>query len=218
MSHRKDHGLEHPALLPSHLDLVPWNKQRRVHESKEEHAGQIQTLRTDSKRQHVVVVRQPPHLAALHSPFRSTERHSRAMDLCQREPTASEADSCSDKKPQAKKADREDRRKHEGVLVNPGLEIHCCPALRRLLPSLQLRPPSFLSGGDLPASCCRNGVLHWSRASYFRCPRCWLRSLSSLRPSNPLRLRHFPPRSCRNYSPRLASVGVIAPAVRLAKN
>ena len=72
--HREDQGLEHPALLPSHLDLAPWNKQWRVHEPKKEHAGQIQTLGTGSNRQHVVVVRQPPHLSALHSPFRPIER------------------------------------------------------------------------------------------------------------------------------------------------
>src|ERR1019366_3576110 len=96
MPHREYHVLEHPALLPSHLDLAPWNKQRRVHEPKKEHARQIQTLGTGSKRQHVVVVRQPPHLSALHSPFRPIERHPCAIEFRQREPAANEADSCSD--------------------------------------------------------------------------------------------------------------------------
>jgi len=126
MSHCECHVLEEPALLPSHPDLAPWNKQWRVHEPEKEHAGQIQTLRTDSKRQHVIVVRQPPHLTALHSPFRPAEWHPRAIDLRQREPTANEAENCTDQKPQEKKVDRKDRRKHGGMLVNPVLEIHAC--------------------------------------------------------------------------------------------
>jgi len=72
---------------------------------------------------HVVVVRQPPHLTALHSPFRSIERQPRAIDLRQREPAANEADNRPDKKPQREKVDREDRRKRRGVLVSPVLEI-----------------------------------------------------------------------------------------------
>jgi hypothetical protein len=126
ISQREGHVLEHPALAPSHLDLAPRNEQRRVHESKEEHAGQIQTLRTDSNCQHVVVVRQTLHLSALHSPFRPIERHPRAIDLRQRAPTANEADYCADQKPQREKVDREDRSKNGGMLVNPVLEIHAC--------------------------------------------------------------------------------------------
>jgi len=92
MSYREGHVLNEPALALPHLDLTPWNEQWWVHEPKQEHAGQIQTLLTDSKRQDVVVVRQPPHLSALPSPFHTIEWHPCAIDLRQREPAADEAD------------------------------------------------------------------------------------------------------------------------------
>lgn len=126
MSHSEDHVLEHPALAPANLDLDPRNKQRRVHEPKNKHAGQIQALLTDSNRQDVVVVRQPPHLSTLHSPFRSIERYVSAIDLRQREPAAYDADGRADQKPQKEKINREDRRKRRGMLVNQPLEIHAC--------------------------------------------------------------------------------------------
>jgi type IV secretory pathway VirB6-like protein len=97
-----------------------------VHEPKKEHAGQVQTLRTDSNRYDVVVIRQPPHLSTLHSPFRSIERYLRAIDLRQREPAADNADGRTDQKPQTEKVDRKDRQKRKGVLVNQLLEIHSC--------------------------------------------------------------------------------------------
>src|SRR5580700_7806642 len=78
------------------------------------------------KRQDVVVIRQPPHLSALHSPFRSIERHPRAISLRQREPPTDVADDSTDQKPQEKKVDRKERHKHGGMLVNQALEIHAC--------------------------------------------------------------------------------------------
>jgi hypothetical protein len=97
-----------------------------VHEPKKEHAGQIQTLRTDSNRQDMVVVRQPPHPSTLHSPFRSIKLHLGAIDLRQREPTADDAEGRADQQPQAEKVDREDGSKRSGMLVKQPLEIHPC--------------------------------------------------------------------------------------------
>jgi hypothetical protein len=114
MSHREDHVLEHPALAPSHLDLVPWNKQWRVHEPKKKHAGQIQTLLTNPKRQYVAVVRPPPHPSALHPPIRSMEGRPRAIGPCQREPAAHKADDRANQKPHREKLYREDPGKHGG--------------------------------------------------------------------------------------------------------
>jgi hypothetical protein len=51
-------------------------------------------------------------------------KHPRAIDLRQREPATNDADYRADQKPQTEKVDREDRRKHGGMLVNPVLEIH----------------------------------------------------------------------------------------------
>src|SRR5450759_3661774 len=119
--HREGHVLEHPALAPSHLDLAPWNKQWRVHEPKKEHASQIQTLLTDSKRQHVVIVCQPPHLAALPSPFRSVERNSCAIEFRQREPSPDEADDCAYQKPQRNEVNGEDGHKQRGMLIDETL-------------------------------------------------------------------------------------------------
>jgi hypothetical protein len=124
MSHGEDYVLEHPALAPANLDLAPRNKQRRMHEPKNKHAGQKQALLTDSNRQDVAVVRQPPHLSTPHSRFRSIERYVSAIDLRQREPAAYDADGRADQKPQKQKINREDRRKRGGMLVNQPLEIH----------------------------------------------------------------------------------------------
>jgi hypothetical protein len=159
MSHGEDHVLKHPTRLPSHLDLTPWNKEWRVHEPKKEHAGQVQTLLSDSNRQDVVVIRQPPHLSTLHSPFRSIERYLRTIDLRQREPAANNADGRTDQKPQTEKIDRKDRHKRKGVLVNQPLDIHSCQLALDglsdlssfLLVSFYFRPPRSLERCDLPA-------------------------------------------------------------------
>jgi hypothetical protein len=50
VSQREGHVLKEAALASSHLDLTPWNEQWWVHEPKEEHAGQIQTLLTGTNR------------------------------------------------------------------------------------------------------------------------------------------------------------------------
>ena len=126
MSQGEDHVLEHSALAPANLDLAPRNKQRRVHETKKKHAGQIQAPLTDSNRQDVVVVRQPSHLSTLHSPFRSIEPCLCAIDLRQREPAANNADGRTDQKPQTEEVDRKDRHKRKRLLVHQPLEIHAC--------------------------------------------------------------------------------------------
>src|SRR5258708_9013383 len=86
VSYRECDVLKEPALAPSHPDFTPRNKQWWVHEPKERNNGQIQTLLTDSNRQHVFVVHPPSHLCPLHTPFHSVERHSLPIDLRQREP------------------------------------------------------------------------------------------------------------------------------------
>jgi hypothetical protein len=124
---------QEPALAPPQLDVAPRNQQRRVHEAKYKHAGQIQTLLTGSKRQHVFVVCQPPHPSALDSPFRTMEWHPYAMDLRQRAPAADEADVCSYQTRQTEQVDGKDRNKNGGMPVNPVLEIHLSGKLSRWL-------------------------------------------------------------------------------------
>ena len=129
MPQREGHILEEPALTPPHLDLAPWNEQWRVHEPKEEHAGQIQTLPTHSKGQHVVVVCQPSHLSALHPPSRPIEYHPRAIDPRQRKPPARVTVYRADEQPDNNDVERENSHEQHGVLINKMLQVggkHSC--------------------------------------------------------------------------------------------